>query len=152
MYSRLGVLLLIMTTSCAATSSKSDSPWRIELVTAGGFGGRGIGSFAIDSNGSVTVVTMTGKKCQFKASDDDLRRFEALLAGARPAEWSRYVPENTCCDRVEYTLTLDQAEKVYKAEWIDDPLPMPEDLVRVSSAIAGGEANSIRMAYGSRCK
>lgn len=36
--------------------------------------------------------------------------------------------------------------------WIDAPLPMPANLVALSSAIVGGDATSIRMLAAERCK
>jgi len=146
----LAVLLLA---GCAASHAAPKRPWRVEVTTSGGFAGRGAGDYAIDSDGKVAARLFNGSACTYTASADDLRRVEELLAKARPREWKEsYVPENPCCDRIEYTLTFDEAGTKTTTKWIDDPLPMPEDLVAVSNAIVGGEATSVRMRATERCK
>ncbi len=146
----LPVLLLA---GCMASHAAPRRPWRVEVTSTGGFAGRGAGDYAIDSGGKVTARLFSGKACTFTAAADDLRRIEALLAKARPREWKEsYVPENPCCDRFEYTLTYDEAGTKTTTTWIDDPLPMPEDLVALSNAIVGGEAASVRMQATDRCK
>ncbi|HEX7831792.1 MAG TPA: hypothetical protein VF787_19205 [Thermoanaerobaculia bacterium] len=147
-------LLMLMTfASCAASQSTTPvTPWKLELTTAGGFSGRGNGAYTIDSSGNITIKTIGGKSCSFTATADELRRFNELLAKAKPREWkASYAPEDRCCDRIEYTLTLDQAGTVTKTEWIDDPLPMPADLTAIAEAINGG-ATSLRVVYVPQCK
>jgi hypothetical protein len=132
-------LLMLMTlTSCAASQSAAPpTPWKLSLTTSGGFAGRGNGSVSLDSSGAIAVTTIANKSCTFTASADELQQFTNLLAAARPDAWkASYAPENKCCDRIEYTLTYDAAGKVTETSWIDDPLPMPGDLVAVSEALS----------------
>lgn len=145
-------LIVLLLAGCVSQAAPK-RPWRIELTSSGGFAGRGAGDYAIDSDGKVTARLFSGKACSYTAGPDDLRRIEALLAKARPREWKEsYVPENRCCDRIEYTLTYDEAGTKTTTTWIDDPLPMPADLVALSNAIVGGDATSVRMQATERCK
>jgi len=145
----LGVAL----TMCAASHSKPQTPWRVEIATSGGIAGRGMGTFAIASDGTVSVKTMTGTTCSNRATDDEIARIEELLAAARPEQWSAsYAPENRCCDRFEYTLTIEEADRKTTTEWIDDPLPMPADLTALADAIVGGGEASLRRKYGELCR
>jgi hypothetical protein len=84
---------------------------------------------------------MTTKTCTYRTSDEELLEVEALLAASHPEKWGNYVPKNNCCDRIGYELTYGK----HKAEWIDDPLPMPEDVVSLAAALGG-----LRAKYG--CK
>jgi hypothetical protein len=145
--------LAVTLTMCAASHSRPMTPWRVEIATSGGLAGRGVGTFAIASDGTVSVRTMTGKSCSYRATEEEIQRFEELLTAATPEKWSAsYAPENRCCDRIEYTLTFDEADRRFTTEWIDGPLPMPEDLVALSAAIAGGSESSLRRHYGEQCR
>jgi hypothetical protein len=148
--SALSLFLLLI--SCAASQSKPATPWRIEVATTGGITGRGNGSWSIGSDGRVAVTNIAGKSCTFEASAEERARFETLLANARPDTWAaEYVPENPCCDRIGYTMTVDEAGVQRKVEWIDDPEPMPKDLVALVQAMSG-VAPSVRTEYGERCR
>jgi hypothetical protein len=147
---KLFASLMMLSIACSASHATPKRPWRVEVKTDGGFAGRGIGTYAIDSDGNAAARLMNGRECTFQISADGV---EALLANARPSEWKEdYLPENKCCDRVEYTLTYDEAGAGTTTKWIDDPLPMPADLVALSNAIVGGDATSIRMLATERCK
>ncbi|HEX2835771.1 MAG TPA: hypothetical protein VHW00_22370 [Thermoanaerobaculia bacterium] len=132
------LMLILSLTSCAASQSTAPAtPWKLELTTSGGITGRGNGSVSLDSGGALAVTTIANKSCSFEASADELRRFTELLAAARPGNWKEsYAPENRCCDRIEYTLSYDAAGTVTKSSWIDDPLPMPDDLTALSEALS----------------
>ena len=70
---------------------------------------------------------------------------------AKPDGWKdEYIPADRCCDRIEYTMTLEQKGGERTIRWIDDPLPMPEDLVALTRALMGGE-ESVRVRYGGQC-
>jgi len=147
---KLSALSLILFAGCAASHAAPKRPWRVEVTTSGGITGRGTGNYAIDSDGKVVARLFNGRECTFTT---DAGGIEAILAKARPNDWKEsYVPENTCCDRIEYTLTYDEAGVKKTTTWIDDPLPMPADLVALSDAIVGGDAASIRMLATERCK
>ncbi len=146
----LSALLLLI----ACTSAPADRPWKIELTSSGGFAGRGNGAFGIDSTGAITITTSDPRQCAFTATADELRRFETLIDKARPESWRpSYVPENKCCDRFEWTLKLEQGGKTYETEWIDDPLPMPNELTALAEAITSHrDAASLRSRYYERCR
>ena len=147
---KLSAFLIIVLTACA--SARPEEPWRIEVRTIGGLTGRGIGAFAIESDGKIQVLQQNGQECSYEATPDELRRIRRLLAGARPREWKpSYTPQNTCCDRIEYALFIDEASVVTRTQWIDAPLPMPDDLVALSNAIVGGGDDSIRVRSMKRC-
>lgn len=146
------LLIALLLASCAASHGAPNRPWRVAVTTTGGIAGRGTGDFAIASDGKVEARLFDGRECRFTASAAELRRFEELLGKARPREWKRsYVPENPCCDRFEYTLTYDEASVETTTKWIDDPLPMPADLVALADAIVGGAA-SLRVIAAERCQ
>ena len=146
------LLALLFVTACAAARSRPERPWSIEVSTSGGLTGRGIGSYLVDSDGHVRVKQMSGQECSFELTAGELTDLETLLAKATPRKWrDSYVGENTCCDRIIYSLTLDEAGEVTKTRWIDAPPPMPADLAALGNAIVGGE-KSIRAESAERCK
>lgn len=150
--SLLAAMVMMTTVSCAAARTAPAEPWSVGVTSSGGLAGRGAGSFAIASNGEVSVTTMTGKSCTLRATDADLRRFVELLTNAKPEAWAEsYVPENSCCDRFEYVLTLDEAGRKTTVKWIDDPAPMPKDLQALTEAMVG-QPPSLRVDYGSQCR
>lgn len=149
---KLSMVLTFMLTACAASQSTPVAPWRVEVATSGGIAGRGVGTYAIASDGTIDVVSMNGKRCSFRATAEELARIESLLAAAAPEKWSAsYAPAERCCDRIQYDLSIDQGGSKRTVEWIDDPLPMPEDLVALSNAIMGG-TDSVRVRYGEQCR
>jgi hypothetical protein len=147
---RIALGLLILTIGCSTTSP--DEPWRMTLTTAGGLTGSGIGSYVFDSTGSIEIVAMSGARCLLSAAPDELTRMQRLVAAARDEPWrDSYAPEERCCDRIEYVLTLDTGGATRRVEWIDDPLPMPPALTGLSEALAGGR-DSLRVKYADRCR
>lgn len=147
---QLSAFLMLILTACAASRPKE--PWLIQIRTAGGFAGRGMGMYSIDSAGKVRIVRANGQACEYDATKDELRRITKLLGDAKPREWKpAYIPENSCCDRFEYLMIIDEASVVTQTRWIDDPLPMPPDLQALIDAIVGGE-KSLRVTSSERCK
>ena len=150
---KLSAISLLLLASCAASYAAPKRPWRVEVKTDGGFAGRGIGTYAVDSDADVTATLMNGSACSFTLTADELEDFEIVLGRARPDRWrDSYVPESTCCDRILYDLTYDAAGDVWGTRWIDAPLPMPADLVAVTRAMVSGDPASIRMLATERCK
>lgn len=150
---KLFAIVLLCLAGCTASYAAPKRPWRVEVKTDGGLAGRGIGTYALDSDAKVTAELMNGKACSFAITADELERFETVLANARAERWKdSYVTENTCCDRILYDLTYDEAGTLRTTRWIDAPLPMPADLVAVTNAVVSGEATSIRMMATERCK
>lgn len=146
----IGAMLMML--SCAATRTSPVEPWSVSVTSSGGLAGRGAGSYSINSAGEVTVTTITGKNCVMHASEETMSQFRTLLTNARPNAWSEsYIPEESCCDRFEYQLTLDEAGTKHTVKWIDDPAPMPKDLAALTNAMVGGDP-SLRVTYGEKCK
>jgi hypothetical protein len=145
-------MMFMSMVACAASRTKPMEPWSIEVNSSGGLAGRGAGSYAIDSSGQVSVTTMTRKSCTFRATEEEMRRFTELLTNARPETWAAsYIPEDPCCDRFEYELTLDEAGTKRTVKWIDDPKPMPKDLAALTNAMVG-PAPSLRVTYAAQCQ
>ncbi|HYK00223.1 MAG TPA: hypothetical protein VE974_00605 [Thermoanaerobaculia bacterium] len=143
--------LLMMSCTTAQTSAPA-TPWRMGITTSGGITGRGNGSWAINSDGKVEITAFGGRSCTFDATAEELTRFTNLLAKARRDQWKEsYAPEDRCCDRIEYILTIDEAGSQRTVEWIDDPLPMPADLTAIVNAMSG-VAPSLRTEYGEKCR
>jgi hypothetical protein len=145
------IAMMMLMLSCAAARTGPAEPWSVAVTSSGGIAGRGAGSFAIRSDGEVAVTSMNGKNCTFRASEQELARFRELLTNARPDTWSAsYIPKESCCDRFEYELTLDEAGKKRTVKWIDDPDPMPADLAALTGAMVGPPP-SLRVTYGGQC-
>ncbi|HEX6088194.1 MAG TPA: hypothetical protein VF266_26925 [Thermoanaerobaculia bacterium] len=143
-------LSLTMVMACAAAAP--EKPWSVTVKTSGGIAGRGIGAWTISSDGNVTMRRMNGEECTFALTDEELRTISRLMAAARPARWKEsYVPENRCCDRIEYALELDVAGRISATRWLDGPPEAPKDLSELANAIAGGE-KSIRAESAERCR
>lgn len=133
MLSPHSLLALLMFAACAGSATtQADAPWRLELTSSGGITGRGLGALTIDSKGAVVLKTVRGKTCELRESDDALRRLAAEVQAATPERWAEsYVPENNCCDRVEWTLVFERGATKRETRWIDDPKPMPRDLAAI---------------------
>jgi hypothetical protein len=149
---KLSMMAALFLMSCAASqSSKPATPWRIGITSSGGITGRGLGSWSIGSDGKVAITSMGGKSCTFDATAAELARFETVLGKADAKTWkASYAPEDRCCDRIEYHMTIDEGSTQRTVEWIDDPLPMPADLTAIVEAMSG--ANGLRAAYGEKCQ
>jgi hypothetical protein len=149
---RTPFFLLLVLTACAAAPPVR--PWKIEVTSSGGFAGNGNGAFTVDSNGALRIAPMGGRTCDFTLSADELSRIETLLAKASPRAWkASYLPENTCCDRFHWKLTLTQAKRTYTTEWLDDLPPEPKELVDlVRAIIAHNDRTSLRSLYEPRCR
>jgi hypothetical protein len=133
MRSRLPLLLLLVLFGCALTPVKR--PWKLELTTGGGFTGQGLGSITLDSGGAIHVKTPFRGECDSRATATELASYEALLAKARPKTWREsYMPENRCCDRVDFHLTLTIVDRSWKTEWMP-PEPMPKDLTALGDEL-----------------
>lgn len=144
------LLSLLIVSGCAASPREPSGPWRVEVVTSGGLTGRGMGTFTAGSDGKAAVTMTDGRECTFSLTADELSRIEKALPEKRSAWRSSYIPENPCCDRFQFDLTVEQEGLVTKTTWIDDPLPMPARLQALADAMTGGE-KSIRVLANERC-
>lgn len=145
------IAMMLSMLSCAVSQTAPAEPWSIAVTSSGGLAGKGAGSYSINSAGEIAVTSMSGKSCSFRATDEELARFRTLLANAHPETWkASYIPEESCCDRFEYEMTIDEAGKKRTVKWIDDPAPMPDDLAAITNAMVGPPP-SLRVTYGGQC-
>ena len=135
-------MVLMIAVACAASPVKVTRPWRVEFLTQGGITGRGVGNMTLTSDGKLELTTISRKDCTYAITSEELDGIEQLLANARSERWGSYVPENTCCDRVEYTLSYGK----HTAVWIDAGLPLPEDVLKLSEGLA-----ALRNRYTTEC-
>jgi hypothetical protein len=150
---RMPFLLLLSMTACAASQSAPVEPWRVTVTSSGGLTGRGAGTYSIGSDGVMKVTTVVGKTCSFTATAEEIARVGKLLGAATPERWREsYLPEDTCCDRIEWTLTAEEGDRTFTTKWLDQAPPMPADLTALGGAIAGGGAQSLRLVYEPRCR
>ncbi len=144
---KLSIVMMTLMMSCAVSQS-TDAPWRLAIETSGGITGRGTGSWSVTSDGDIAARSMGGTDCTYRATEDELRRLDEVMASAKPERWAAsYVPEEPCCDRIEYVMTVDTGRTKRTVTWIDDPRPMPADLRAVIDAL-----NGIRAEYVARCR
>lgn len=133
MPSRSALIFLMVLFGCALTPVKE--PWKLELTTSGGFTGRGSGAITIDSAGAIHVQPAFGEGCDARATADELARFGTLVAKARPRKWrDSYMPENRCCDRVDFHLSLRIKDEQWTTQWMP-PEPMPKDLSAIGEEL-----------------
>ena len=133
MRSRILLIFPLVLFGCALTPVKR--PWKLELTTSGGFTGQGSGAITVDSAGAIHVKQPFHGECDARATAAEVAGFEALLKDARPAKWREsYMPENQCCDRVSFHLTLTIADRSWTTEWMS-PEPMPKDLAAIGDEL-----------------
>lgn len=89
----------------------------IDLETSGGFTGSLRGSVTLASDGSVSAArVLAGNRdtdCRSQLATEDLRLLQRAVAGARGQDWpASFAPpgDNGCCDRIKWTLRLQQRE------------------------------------------
>lgn len=148
------LMMMVSVVACAASSRPAPAePWQLAVTSSGGIAGRGAGSYSIGSDGAIGVTSMTRVTCRYEATGEEMSRFRTLLANAHPEAWKEsYVPENACCDRFEYELTITEAGKTPQTvKWIDDPEQMPADLAAITAALVGPEP-SLRATYSGKCR
>lgn len=159
MLSRRTSFLLVLWTSglftlgCAVSQQAALDPWRVTVTSSGGQTGRGMGTYALGSDGVVNVTTMNGKACSFTATPEEIARVGRILGAASPEAWREsYLPEDTCCDRIEWTLTAEEGGRTFTTKWLDQPPTIPADLIALGGAVAGGGGESVRIIYGPQCQ
>jgi hypothetical protein len=86
--------------------------WHIEIVSEGGFTGRGVGKVVADSDHASAT----------------LRR---AVADAKPEKWVREYADPTAPhghpDEIRYTLTLKTGDREHVTSWYET-VPLPHDL------------------------
>lgn len=141
---------VVFSTACAASqSNRPATPWHVTMETSGGITGGGVGNLTIHSDRKLEVTTMARRSCSFEATEEELATFTRLVADARPEQWeASYAPENECCDRIDWRLTIDEAGKTATTRWIDDPgKPLPRDVEALGAAF-----RALRERYHQQCR
>lgn len=131
--------------------------WKVTIDTSGGFTGRGTGSVAVASNGTIGTGPVMIRSCAGELAPGDLQRLTLAVTQAQPAAWKpSYVrAENPdgCCDQFRYTLTLeieqaDGSRTVARTFWYSEmSKALPGDLQQVFET-----AWSMKREADARCK
>lgn len=138
----------MMVLSCAIPadssrpSGKSTVParWSLELMTSGGFTGRGLGNVKIESRGPVTATDMTRRTCEGTMLGLEKEQIEKFVAAAAAEEWkgSYARPENPygAADQVSYSMTLEATDAQPKTtSWFDENISsLPPNLTKLRDA------------------
>ena len=154
---RTPFLLLILTVTilgaaCGTSPTDPAGPWRVSVTSSGGLAGHGMGNYSIGSDGAVRVTNMAGKTCTFTATPSEVARIGQLVSAAEASRWREsYLPADTCCDRIEWTLSVEGGGRTVATKWLDREGPLPADLTALADALAGG-TESVRTAYEPRCR
>jgi hypothetical protein len=155
--SRTPLLLLIVAVTvlgaaCGTSPTDPASPWRVSVTSSGGLAGHGMGNYSIGSDGVVRVTNMTGKTCTFTATPAEVEGIGKLVSASQASRWRQsYLPEDTCCDRIEWTLSVEHGGRTATTKWLDREGPLPADLTALADALAGG-TGSLRTVYEPRCR
>ena len=93
--------------------------WQLQVITRGGFGGRGTGDFAIASTGSITVFTPETTATIEAGVLDRLREY---VSTSTPAQWNAALGASVCSDCVTTLIvltvrTLTGGVETYTATW-----------------------------------
>jgi hypothetical protein len=146
------VAVAVLGAACGTSPTAPAEPWRVSVTSSGGLAGHGMGSYSIGSDGVVRVTNMTGKTCTFTATPAEVARIGQLVSASEASRWRQsYLPEDTCCDRIEWTLSVDGGGRTVSTKWLDREGPLPADLTALADALAGGTA-SLRTTYEPRCR
>ena len=113
--------------------------WAVAIATRGGVAGVAIGSIAVTSRGEVFVRA----GCRGQLSAGETRRLDQIVSSAKPVAWKPNYPriEGTAItDALQWSLTLRRrgahgAEEVYRADWSDNSVERPDDLVALHRSI-----------------
>jgi hypothetical protein len=83
--------------------SNAPGVWSVEVVTTGGFTGRGAGNFAVRADGATACTA------PITCSSEPANRIDSLvraLAGATTTAWTRPANAGRCFDCITTTLTV----------------------------------------------
>src|SRR5215831_4238258 len=85
--------------------------WTLDLITAGGFDGMGIGKYAVNSSGMLSC-TSTKHKCPNKLSATALKSLTEQVRAAAGVPWEMPTQPGVCsdCVTVRLQLTMRQSD------------------------------------------
>ena len=119
--------LLLLTVFAACSAKPVTQPWKLELTSSGGFTGRGVGSFTLDSTGAAVTTTLDGRTCTLRVPDATVQKIASALA-TRTRWTESYMPKNQCCDRVTWTMKIDVGGVPRTLRWMERSKDMPREL------------------------
>src|SRR5215471_6920603 len=131
----LGLFLLIAG-SCSTEPQLAKIPWSLKLTTSGGFGGRGMGTLTVDSEGNYAyddgaATGATRKECKGKFSSRQLQPISDAVVQSQPREWNRKNLSVAAPDAFGYKLELrtDANMELIAVQWYDNTADqLPPDL------------------------
>ena len=77
--------------------------WHLQVITRGGFSGRGTGDFSINSTGSMTIFT---PETTVAVQPDVLGRLRDYVSTSTPSQWSAKLAASICSDCVSTLVVL----------------------------------------------
>lgn len=106
--------------------------WALNLVTSGGFDGRGIGKFSVNSSGML-ICSSTKHKCPDQLTATALNSLADKVKAAAAVPWELPAERGLCSDRVVVRLQLsmrqpDGSTKTFITSWDTASRGVPEQL------------------------
>ena len=119
-------------TPIAQKLPEGNNAWVLDLVTSGGFDGMGIGTFSVNSTGTLTC-SATRHKCPNKLSATALNSVSEKVKAATAVSWGLPTDRSLCSDCVTVRLQLgmrqpDGSIKTFIASWDAASFGVPEQL------------------------
>lgn len=113
--------------------------WAVQVLTTGGFAGRGRGDVAVYSDGRVTCTPPAGP-CAEKRPAGALAPLSRLVAAARPSKWKVKAAPAVCNDCFVMQLVVRRREshgraKTYTLSWDEsNTAGVPAEALRIYEA------------------
>ena len=102
--------------------------WRIEVVTEGGFAGRGLGGIIVTPDSVESIGLGTARRSRLDAATR--ARVESAIAAAVDADWPD-LDDDGHGDEIRYTLTLDVEGRVHRLSWFGETPGLPSAIARL---------------------
>jgi hypothetical protein len=113
-----------------------EDAWAIQVLTGGGFAGRGKGDVTVISDGAV-VCEPSGAACVGKLSPEALQPLARSVLAAKPDKWGESNSLSACRDCYTTLLVLRRrgqggTEEVFTARWDDVTRPdLPGEVKKI---------------------
>ena len=130
------VVVMIFSPACSQRKSSSEALWSIQLITSGGFAGRGDGNVMIASDGHLRYekpgVSAQSSSCEGRLSQEDLHDIGALITESKPGGWQVTGLDIAAPDAFKYVLSLKRGNESFKVTWYDNTEDhLPADLKKL---------------------
>lgn len=108
--------------------------WIVQVMTGGGFSGKGKGDVTVSSDGSA-ACSLPDTPCESSLTPELLKSLGESVREAKPEKWGDF-GSGTCNDCYATSLVLRRrgkhgAERVYTANWDDASKDLPADVKRI---------------------